>query len=118
MVGRWLGHLDDASLDSLLTNPFVPDSRFRSLVTVAVGADCTGIVLSFNPRRPLPWSFPFPRRDGSTDERVRVLTRPVSSRYCELCVRFGTARVNAAIRDRVLALKAWRFREPDQRRDG
>ena len=110
MLGRWLEQLDESSLDAVLTEVFVPSDPERCLVSVASGAQWSGASVVYRPRRAIPEAVLdgvlWPSRENPI--RVYMLAKPIAGRYDRLCARFGWARANALIRDRVLTVEMQR----------
>ena len=95
MIGNYLGKLFPAQEDVILTTPF-QGGNFRVFDPVAI-----------------PCLVEVAHVVGLQGEHRRLLHTfdefgGVPRRYDSLCIRFGEARVNAAIRNRVLRNRAQR----------
>lgn len=105
MIGHYLLTLDSVAEDRVLTTGMFPgDYGAPCLVGVAMGGQSateTSRARYCNRRWPIDWASYEPPAAASVEDR-----------YDALCVRFGTPRVNNAIRNRVLANIACRDLRP------
>lgn len=94
MIGHFLGSLNEAEENRVLTTPMLPGGITNGcLIRCVVGRyDMGGF---YGSRQVLWWAT------GATGPFIGY-------QYDHLCRRFGTPRVNAAIRARILGNRLWR----------
>jgi hypothetical protein len=105
MIGHFLAQLPPAAEDRILTTALVPGTYCRSVeggrplercLVGAAAAMAEGLAMD------RIWIH------RAQYNRMYGLSLHVTNQYDALCKRFGTTRVNAAIRSRILTNRLWR----------